>query len=129
MTFGREIFDNAGTFPVVVPVADAEGAMTGTTVDTFDKDADGIVVEVLVGARHREDGEVDVEVGFDEGTRDDGAGEIAFAEKSKAESAGDVGREVAGDGYLSVGTRGSASVGGIDEGATFGNGDLKMLGA
>ena len=74
LAIGREIFDYAGTFPVVVPVADAKGAMAGTTVDTFDKDADGVVVEVLVGARHCEDGEVDVEVGFDEGARDDGTG-------------------------------------------------------
>ena len=103
MTFGREIFDNAGTFPVVVPVADAEGAMTGTTVDTFDKDADGIVGEVLVGARHREDGEVDVEVGLDERTRDDRAGEIAVAEKCKAEGAGFAGGEVTGEGDLTVG--------------------------
>ena len=54
--------------------------MAGTTVDSLYKDADGVVVEVLVGARHCEDGEVDVEVGFDKGTRDDGTGEIAVTE-------------------------------------------------
>ena len=36
---------------------------------------------------------------------------------------------MSGDGYLSVGTCGSAAVGGIDECAAFGDGDLKMLGA
>ena len=129
LTVGREIFDYAGTFPVVVPIAEAEGAMAGTTVDTFDKDADGIVVEVLVGTCEGKDGEVDVEVGFDEGTRDDGAGKITVAEEGKAEGAGLAGREVTCDGYLTIGARGCATVGGIDERAAFGDGDLDVLGA
>ena len=103
--------------------------MTGTTIDAFDKDANGVAVEVLLGAREGEDGEVDVGIGLDERTRDDGAGEITVAEEGETVGAGLVGREVAREGDLTIGARGRTAIGGVDERAAFGDGDLQLLGA
>ena len=129
LAVGGEVFDHRGTLPVVVPVADAEGPVAGTTIDTLDEDADGVAVEVLLGAGDGEDGEVDVGVGLDERTRDDGAGEISVAKEGKAVGAGDVGRELARERDVAIGARGRTAIEGVDEGAAFGNGDLQLLGA
>ncbi len=126
---GREIFEHRRTLPIHIPIAlsalsVARAAVARAAVDALDEDAQRVAVEIGLRARDGEDGQVDVARALDECSCSHGARQVAVAEETEAERAGDGGRKDARQRIVAVLLGGCAAVGGVAQGAAFGNGDV-----
>ena len=121
-TVGGEVFEVDGAVPVAVPVAGRGLSASGNAVGAADVASHVVVVEVGVVGGDGEDGEGEVLVVFDEGLRDDGAGQVAVLEGTYAQRGGLVEVEgLSGLHLVAVCACRCGPVGGVDEcGSGFG---------